>query len=73
MYALRTQLIVRSFRQYKFAKACGEELPTHCCNCSMPLSDENTHTPEGWIKACKEGMCEDCSEDIIDFLSGDSS
>lgn len=73
MSDLPTRLIVRSFKQYKYAIAHGANLPVHCCNCSMQLSDENTHTSEGWVRACKEGVCEDCHEDIIDFISGDAS
>jgi hypothetical protein len=54
----------------KLYPGINERLKTHCSNCSMPLSSENTHTREGWLATQFTGYCEDCYEDIVDNLVG---
>ena len=36
------------------------------------FSSENTHTPEGWTNTQAYGICEDCIEDLLDFVTGGS-
>lgn len=58
------------FRQY-----CKEfpSTPLKCNNCSMQLSRDCVHTPEGWAVAIATGVCEDCMDDLVTHASGDES
>ena len=46
---------------------------THCTNCSMTFTNECNREPLEWVRACKEGICGKCFEEIVDHISGDSS
>lgn len=64
-------IIPRSYKEFQWAKAYVANLLTSCSNCSMDFSDENTHTPEGWVNTQQIGVCEDCHEDFLDNMYGD--
>ena len=64
-------LIPRSFKEFQYAVAHGADIKTQCNNCSMGFSDENTHTPEGWVNTQMEGICEECHEDFLENMYGD--
>lgn len=67
-------LRVRNEESFKAAVVVGvPDLIKQCCNCGMPFSRDNVFTPEGWAHTQREGMCEACHEDLVDFISGDAS
>ena len=64
-------MLIRNNSDFQVAIGRVPDLKKNCCNCSMLFSNLNTHTPEGWLRTQKEGICEDCYEDIIDNVYGE--
>ena len=62
---------VRSLKTFaETCLRCPGEVKTVCTNCGVPFSSDNVYTSEGWTETQRVGICEACSEDILDFMTG---